>query len=169
MTRILCIAAFLTTATACIEVTNNGKIGADTGANPYGTATGGTATGGTATGGTGTGGGPECSVTLPASTVVVTAGSQQASDNLDVLVCSGAGLDGQGNAMNVYAMAGADINVGGDNNAVWAEGGVSGLITGSNNTAMVEPGATLVLAGANNETIGCTTVVLDTSSLPQGC
>ena len=166
MTRMILGASLLLTATACIEITNNGKSGADTGGFIPGTATG--TAGGTGTG-TGTGGGPECMATVPASAVVVTSGSQQASDNLDVVVCPGAGLDGQGSAMNVFALAGAQINVVGDNNELWVEGGVSGTVSGNNNTSAQEPSATIVLVGTNNETIGCTTVALDLSALPQGC
>lgn len=158
-----------TTGTTTGSSTPTGTTG---GGGPTGTATGNTNTN-TYTFTTSTAGSNatslDCTVVLPADTVLVDSTRAESQPGLHYLVCAQKVLSYSGNFASIYVSDQADAVINGDTNAIWvtSNGGIAVFKTP--NTVLAEAGAQVDLSGLTGITeISCPTISFDTSLMPSG-
>ena len=154
-----------TTGTTTGSSTPTGTTG---GGGPTGTATGNTYTFTTSTAGSNATS-LDCTVVLPADTVLVDSTRAESQPGLHYLVCAQKVLSYSGNFASIYVSDQADAVINGDTNAVWvtSNGGIAVFKTP--NTVLAEAGAQVDLSGLTGITeISCPTISFDTSLMPSG-
>ena len=154
-----------TTGTTTGSSTPTGTTG---GGGPTGTATGNTYTFTTSTAGSNATS-LDCTVVLPADTVLVDSTRAESQPGLHYLVCAQKVLSYSGNFASIYVSDQADAVINGDTNAIWvtSNGGIAVFKTP--NTVLAEAGAQVDLSGLTGITeISCPTISFDTSLMPSG-
>ena len=117
----------------------------------------------------GTDDGDPCTVTLPASTTVVSAGHSSASAYAVIWACAGADVSSTGAYAVIVAESGASISATGAYDLIYAKAGANVSTTGAYTEVSAESDPDVDLLGTGAVLHSCATVTVDASAVVGGC